>query len=146
MPNDLCIFALNVRIAQFSTTSLELMIWLSGVAVGARRLSSLLELIGSSTSLLKSEEKWSFYCPLSIIILIPSVSLAVFTTHAFDIYPSRLWQSLICRFLLRKYVGRSLPLTNIVLSGGEVWKTKRFFFLVANLIIFSPCFNTICFE
>lgn len=120
------------------------MTWLSKVAVDAGRLLSLLELVSSSTLLSKSEEKCPSYWPLSMMIIILLVSLEVSTTLAFDLCPSHPCQSLICRFLLKKYVGWFLLLTSIILSGGRVLKTKKFFFLMVNPIIFPFCFNIIC--
>lgn len=120
---------------------LELIIWLNEVTINVKELSSLLELVSLSVLLSKFEEKYSSCCPLFIVILIPSVSMEISTTLPFDIYPSRLFSSLICRFLLRRYIGWSLLLTRIIFSGGVISKTKKFFFFVADLIIFPACYN-----
>lgn len=127
-----------------SITSLKLMTWLdSGVAIGAGRLLSLLDLVGSLSSLSKSKKKYSSCCLLSMMILILSVSLKVSTTLTYDICPSYLCQNFICGFLLKRYVGQLLFLTCIILSRGKVSKTKRFFFFIADPIIILSCFTTI---
>ena len=91
-------------------------------------------------------EDWGLSIDSVVIFpgLISSTSLETWTTLLLLAWSSQWYQSWIYGLKLSKYVGRRLSCTSIIFSEGEMSSIKWFLFLVADPIIFSPYFNTIC--